>query len=62
MYLTYLKNAVYATPLWVGAIVVMNNLPVNHAEAVESLIQSVGFKVKLLLPYSPNLFSIELCL
>ncbi|MEG3988900.1 hypothetical protein QUA13_17410 [Microcoleus sp. S28C3] len=28
---------------------------------MESLIQSVGVQVKCLSPYSPNLFSIELC-
>lgn len=47
--------------LWVGAIVVMDNLPVHHAQAVEILIESVGAKVKFLPPYSPDLSPIELC-
>ncbi|WP_445301971.1 transposase [Microcoleus sp. N9_B4] len=45
--------------LWVGAIVVMNNLPVDNAEAVNFLIASIGAKVKLLPPYSPDLSPIE---
>lgn len=47
--------------LWVGAIVVMDNLPVHHANKIESLIKSVGAKVKFLPPYSPDLSPIELC-
>ncbi|WP_445251662.1 MULTISPECIES: transposase [unclassified Microcoleus] len=41
--------------LWVGAIVVMNNLPVDNAEAINFLIASIGAKVKFLPPYSPDL-------
>ena len=44
-----------------GAIVVMDNLPVDHAQSLESLIECVGSKVKFLAPYSPDLFPIELC-
>ncbi|WP_333131798.1 IS630 family transposase [Microcoleus sp. Pol11C3] len=47
--------------LWVGAIVVMDNLRVHHVEAVESLIESVGARVKFLPPYSPDLSPIEFC-
>jgi transposase len=47
--------------LWVGAIVVMDNLPVHYASKVEALIESVGAKVKFLPPYSPDLSPIELC-
>ncbi|WP_445240130.1 transposase [Microcoleus vaginatus] len=46
--------------LWVGAIVVMNNLPVDNGEASSFLIASIGAKVKFLPPYSPDLFPIEL--
>ncbi|WP_445251083.1 transposase [Microcoleus sp. D3_18a_C4] len=41
--------------LWVGAIVVMDNLPVYNAEAVNFLMVSIGAKVKFLPPYSPDL-------
>jgi transposase len=47
--------------LWIGAIVVMDNLPVHYAETAKSLIESVGAKVKFLPPYSPDLSPIELC-
>ena len=47
--------------LWVGAIVVMDNLPVHHSKRITTLIESVGAKVKFLPPYSPDLSPIELC-
>jgi len=47
--------------LWIGAIVVMDNLPVHYAENARVLIESVGAKVKFLPPYSPDLSPIELC-
>jgi transposase len=47
--------------LWMGAIVVMDNLPVHYAETAVALIESVGAKVKFLPPYSPDLSPIELC-
>jgi transposase len=47
--------------LWIGAIVVMDNLPVHYAEVAEALIESVGARVKFLPPYSPDLSPIELC-
>ena len=47
--------------LWIGAIVVMDNLPVHYAKLAEKLIESVGSKVKFLPPYSPDLSPIELC-
>lgn len=47
--------------LWVDAIVVMDNLPVHHGDKIETLIESVGAKVKFLPPYSPDLSPIELC-
>ena len=46
--------------LWKGVIiVVMDNLPVHHAKAVETLIKSFGGNVKFLPPYSPDLSPIE---
>ncbi len=47
--------------LWMGAIIVMDNLPVHYANAAKSLIESVGAKIKFLPPYSPDLSPIELC-
>ncbi|WP_244919405.1 IS630 family transposase [Nostoc commune] len=52
---------VLAPQLWKGAIVVMDNLKVHHAERVKIAIESVGAKVKFLPPYSPDLSPIELC-
>ncbi len=47
--------------LWVGAIIVMDNLPVHHASVVREAIEAVGAKVVFLPPYSPDLSPIELC-
>jgi transposase len=47
--------------LWIGAIVVMDNLPVHYAETTKALIESVGYFVKFLPTYSPDLSPIELC-
>ena len=47
--------------LWIGAIVVMDNLPVHYANSAKTLIESVGAKIKFLPPYSPDLSPIELC-
>jgi transposase len=59
-FLVYVEKILLPT-LWVGAIVVMDNLPVHYAGKVEALIESVGAKVKFLPPYSPDLSPIELC-
>ncbi|PSB52899.1 hypothetical protein C7B77_20010 [Chamaesiphon polymorphus CCALA 037] len=59
-FLVYIKR-ILLPQLWVGAIVVMDNLPVHHAQRAEDLIKSVGAKVKFLPPYSPDLSPIELC-
>ena len=40
--------------LWIGAIVVMDNLPVHYAETTKALIESVGYFVKFLATYSPD--------
>jgi transposase len=47
--------------LWMGAIVVMDNLPVHYANTAKAIIESVGAKTKFLPPYSPDLSPIELC-
>jgi len=47
--------------LWVGAIVLMDNLSVHHAQVVREAIEAVGAKVVFLPPYSPDLSPIELC-
>ena len=48
--------------LWVGAIVVMDNLPVHHAHVVREAIEEKGAKLVFLPLYSPDLWPIELCL
>ena len=58
-FLVYLEK-ILLPQLWVGAIVVMDNLPVHHALAVKTLIESVGARVKFL-PPSSDLSPIELC-
>jgi len=60
VFLTYVSQ-VLVPQLWQGAIVVMDNLPVHHAECVRVAIESVGAKIKFLPPYSPDLSPIELC-
>ena len=60
VFLTYVTQ-VLLPQLWKGAIVVMDNLKVHHAERVRVAIESVGAKVKFLPPYSPDLSPIELC-
>ena len=61
VFLTYVTQ-VLVPQLWSGAIVVMDNLRVHHAESVRVAIESVGAKVKLRPPYSPDLSPIEQCL
>lgn len=59
-FLSYITE-VLAPQLWVGAIVVMDNLKVHHAYSVRTAIESVGARVVFLPPYSPDLSPIELC-
>ena len=40
--------------LWVGAIILMDNLPVHHAHVVREAIEAAGVKVVFLPPYSPD--------
>ena len=46
--------------LWVGAIIVMDHLPVHPATVVRAAIEAVGAKVVVLPPSSPDLSPIEL--
>lgn len=60
VFLFYIQE-ILLPQLWVGAIVLMDNLPVHHAGTVQQAIESVGAKVVFLPPYSPDLSPIELC-
>jgi transposase len=46
--------------LWVGAVVVMDNLPANKLASIVPMIESVGARVICLSPYSPDFNPIEL--
>ncbi|MBM0740334.1 IS630 family transposase [Phormidium sp. CLA17] len=59
-FLSYV-NDVLVPQLWIGAIVVMDNLKVHHAHSVRAAIEAVGAQVVFLPPYSPDLSPIELC-
>jgi putative transposase len=45
--------------LWVGAVVVMDNLPAHKVKEIQPLIESVGASVLYLSPYSPEFNPIE---
>jgi transposase len=60
VFLYYIQE-ILIPQLWAGAIVVMDNLSVHHAEVVQQAIEAVGAKVIFLAPYSPDLSPIELC-
>jgi transposase len=60
VFLFYIQE-ILIPQLWVGAIIVMDNLPVHHASVVQEAIEAVGAKVVFLPPYSPDLSPIELC-
>jgi transposase len=60
VFLFYIQE-ILIPQLWVGAIIVMDNLPVHHAVVVREAIEVVGAKVVFLPPYSPDLSPIELC-
>ena len=60
VFLYYIQE-ILIPQLWVGALVVMDNLPVHHAMVVREAIEAVGAKVVFLPPYSPDLSPIELC-
>jgi transposase len=46
--------------LWVGAVVVMDNLPAHKLASITPMIEAVGAKVIDLSPYSPDFNPIEL--
>ncbi len=58
-FLAYLEK-ILLPQFWVGAIVVMDNLSVHHGEASKVGLNLSEKRVKLLSPYSPDLFPIEL--
>ncbi|MBD2616049.1 transposase [Nostoc punctiforme FACHB-252] len=45
--------------LWIGAVVVMDNLPAHHVAEIKPLIEGVGASVLYLSPYSPEFNPIE---
>lgn len=45
--------------LWVGAVVVMDNLPAHKVQQIKPLIESVGASIIYLSPYSPEFNPIE---
>lgn len=59
VFLFYIQE-ILIPQLWVGAIVVMDNLPVHHAHVVRETIEAAGAKLVFLPPYSPDLSPIEL--
>lgn len=60
VFLFYIQK-ILIPQLWVGAIVLMDNLPVHHAHVVRAAIEAAGAKLVFLPPYSPDLSPIELC-
>lgn len=60
VFLFYIQK-ILIPQLWVGAIVLMDNLPVHHAYVVREAIEAAGAKLVFLPPYSPDLSPIELC-
>lgn len=53
VFLFYIQQ-ILIPQLWVGAVVLMDNLPVHHAQVVTEAIEAVGAKVVFLPPYSPD--------
>lgn len=60
VFLFYIQK-ILIPQLWVGAIVLMDNLPVHHALVVREALVAVGATLVFLPPYSPDLSPIELC-
>lgn len=58
--LTYIRE-IFVPQLWVGATVVMDNLPVHQALVIRATIEAVGARLVFLPPYSPDLSPIEMC-
>lgn len=59
-FLTYVKQ-ILIPQLWVGAIVIMDNLKVHHCALVREALEQAGAALVFLPPYSPDLSPIELC-
>lgn len=57
----YYIQEILIPQLWVGAIIVLDNLLVHHATVVRDAIEGAGAKLVFLPPYSPDLSPIELC-
>ncbi|GET43163.1 transposase [Microseira wollei] len=47
--------------LWVGSVVVMDNLPAHKLGSIEPMINAVGASIICLSPYSPDFNPIEFC-
>ena len=60
VFLFYIQE-ILIPQLWVGAVIVMDTLPVHHASVIQEAIEAVGANVVFLPPYSPDLSPIELC-
>ncbi len=60
VFLFYIQE-ILIPQLWVGAIVLMDNLPVDHAHVIREALEAAGAKLVFLPPYSPDLSPIELC-
>lgn len=60
VFLTYIRE-ILVPQLWVGATVVMDNLPVHQALVIRATIEVVGARLVFLPPYSPDLSPIEMC-
>jgi len=60
VFLFYIQE-ILIPQLWVGAIVLMDNLPVHHAHVIREALEAAGAKLVFLPPYSPDLSPIELC-
>ena len=46
--------------LWVGAVLVMDNLPAHKVQGIVEMVEAVGARVVFLSPYSPDFNPIEL--
>ena len=60
VFLTYIQE-ILVPQLWLGATVVMDNLPVHQALVIRATIESVCARLVFLPPYSPDLSPIEMC-
>ncbi len=58
IFLWFIQN-VLVPQLWLGAVVVMDNLPAHKVQGVTEAIEAVGAQVIYLSPYSPDFNPIE---